>query len=76
MQRIVFATVIVSIDDIIMQLGVMILTNLLVGIYIFSIDHIYLDSHLMMFEKFNQGFLLVMQSCLVLFTDFVKQRDL
>lgn len=72
MQRIVFAAVIISIDDIIIQLGVMILTNLFVAIYIFSIDHIYLDSHLMMFEKFNQGFLSVTQIAMVLFTDFVK----
>ena len=74
LQKLVFAAVIVYIDDITTQACAMILTNLLVSWVIMSIDQIYLDKHLKAFERINQGLLSLVQIILVLMTDYVDTR--
>jgi len=59
------------IEDIAIQLEVLVLVNLFVSWIVTSVDYSYLDKHLKSFERWNQGFLSVVQISLLLFTDFV-----
>lgn len=52
-QRLGFAAIIIGIDDICIQLGAMMLYNMLFSQVILKIDSLYIDPHLRRFDKIN-----------------------
>lgn len=76
MQRIAVAVVIMAVDNIIIQLGTMILLNMTISWVLLWPSQIYLDKHLQRYERFNQGILVFFQMFLLLFTDFVYSREM
>ena len=75
-QRLGFAAIIIGIDDIVIQLGTMMLFNMLFSQVILKIDPLYLDPHLRRFEKIQQAFISFIQMGQLLFTDHVYERQM
>lgn len=75
LQKLCFVAIIIFIKDIVIQLLTMVFFNLITSWIVTSISQIHTDSHLRRFEKINQGFLSLVSISLLLFTDFVYDRD-
>ena len=74
LQRLAFAAIVFGIEDSVIQICVMVLSNLVISQLIFKIDCIYLDRHLKAFELFNQLMLSLAPVANLLFSDFMYER--